>query len=148
MAPTRTRTLSPEQAAYIAGLVDGEGTITLTSEHRGERRRIVVSIANTEVELLSFVLDATGVGKITKKRTAKSEHTPSFAYRVTSRQALALLAQIQPHMRSYKAKRAELALANYTRLTPRNGRYSEALAQERCAFEAEFLLVRVGQVSI
>jgi hypothetical protein len=54
MAPSRTRILSSEQAAYIAGLIDGEGTITLTREHRGERRRMVVSIANTEMELLSM----------------------------------------------------------------------------------------------
>jgi hypothetical protein len=136
--------LSPEQAAYIAGLIDGEGTITLTSEHRGERRRIIVSIANTEMELLSYVLAATGVGKITRKRTTKSEHAPSFAYRVSSRQALSLLAQIQPYLRSYKAKRAELALTNYTRLTPRNGKYSEVLTQQRCEFESEFLLIRAG----
>ncbi len=51
-----------------------------------------------------------------------TEHAPSFAYRVTSRQALALLAQIQPDMRSYKAKRADFALAHYTRLTARNGK--------------------------
>lgn len=134
--------LSPEQAAYIAGLIDGEGTITLTSEHRGERRRLVVSIANTEMELLSFVLAATGVGKITKKRTARSEHTPSFAYRLTSQQALALLAQIQPYLRSYKSKRSEFALTHYTRLTPRNGKYSEALAQERRKFESMFLSIK------
>lgn len=27
--------LAPETCAYIAGLIDGEGTITLTREHRG-----------------------------------------------------------------------------------------------------------------
>jgi hypothetical protein len=142
MAPLRTRTLSPEQAAYIAGLIDGEGTITLTSEHRGERRRLVVSIANTEMALLSFVLEATGVGKITKKKITKAEHTPSFSSRVTSPQALSLLAQIWPHLRSYKAKRAELALVHYTRLTPRNGKYSKGLASQRDEFESEFLAVR------
>jgi len=142
MPPARVKVLTPEQAAYIAGLVDGEGTITLTSEHRGERRRLVVSIANTELELLSFVLETSGVGKITKKKTVRSEHTPSFAYRVSSRQALALLTQIMPWLRSYKARRAELALAQYTRLTPRNGKYSAELDRQRAEFEAEFLAMR------
>lgn len=142
MTPAQTKLLSPEQVAYIAGLIDGEGTITLTSEHRGESRRLVVSIANTEIELLSFVLEATGVGKITKKRVTKSQHTPSFAYRATSQQALSLLAQIGPYMHSYKARRAALALAHYTRLTPRNGKYSDGLARQRTEFESEFLSMR------
>ncbi|TMH49321.1 MAG: hypothetical protein E6H60_10445 [Betaproteobacteria bacterium] len=35
-------------AAYIAGLIDGEGTITLSREHRNENRRLFVSIASAE----------------------------------------------------------------------------------------------------
>lgn len=52
-----TRQLQPEAAAYIAGLIDGEGTITLTRLHANENRRLVVSIANTEFQLLQFVID-------------------------------------------------------------------------------------------
>jgi hypothetical protein len=44
-----TRTLAIEDAAYIAGLIDGEGTVTLSKRHAKERRQLVVSIANTEV---------------------------------------------------------------------------------------------------
>ena len=40
--------LSPVDAAYIAGLVDGEGTITLSRKHGGEGRQLVLSISNTE----------------------------------------------------------------------------------------------------
>jgi hypothetical protein len=49
--------LDPREAAYIAGLIDGEGTITLSREHRNENRRLVVSIASTERCLLDFVAD-------------------------------------------------------------------------------------------
>lgn len=42
-------------AAYIAGIVDGEGTITSSRLHSNERRRIVVSIPNNERELLEYV---------------------------------------------------------------------------------------------
>jgi hypothetical protein len=55
--------LTPETCAYIAGLIDGEGTITLTREHRGENRRLVVSIANTELALLNFVRQPVGAGR-------------------------------------------------------------------------------------
>ena len=49
------RELSDTEAAYLAGIVDGEGTITLTRTHRGERRRPVVSISSTELSLLQYV---------------------------------------------------------------------------------------------
>lgn len=39
--------LSPVDAAYIAGLIDGEGTITLSRRHAVDRRQLVVS-ANAE----------------------------------------------------------------------------------------------------
>lgn len=32
-------------AAYIAGLIDGEGTVTLTRKHRNENRQLCVSIS-------------------------------------------------------------------------------------------------------
>ncbi len=133
------RELPKEVAAYIAGLIDGEGTVTLTRTHSNERRRLVVSIANTELPLLQFVHQQTGVGKITRKRTVSERHTPSFCYAVSSRQALALLHQLEPHMHSYKRRRAQLALLSYLAVTPRNGRYSKELANARMAFERVFL---------
>jgi hypothetical protein len=131
--------LAPEACAYIAGLIDGEGTITLTREHRGENRRLVVSIANTELALLDFVRQAVGAGRVTRKRVTSDAHTPSFAYRITSRQAVALLQQILPHLRSCKAQRAQLAVARYVAVTPRNGHYTAELRAERRRFEEEFL---------
>src|SRR4029079_10528420 len=91
--------------------------------------------------LLRFVLPASGVGKVTGKRTAAAHHTPSYAYRVTSRQALALLEQVAPYMRAYKKVRADLALANYLQVTPRNGKYSVATAKERLEFELTFMAI-------
>lgn len=58
-----TRQLAAADAAYIAGLVDGEGTITLSRRHARDRRQLVVSIANTERPLLDFVLERIGTGK-------------------------------------------------------------------------------------
>jgi len=136
--------LEPSAAAYIAGLVDGEGTITLTSTHRGERRRIVVSIANTDRALLDYVRDAVGAGVVTGKRTYSARHTPSFCYSIRSRQALDLLSQIAGFLRTYRRKRADMALAHYIASTPRNGKYSAKLDGERIQFEREFLAIGPG----
>jgi hypothetical protein len=131
--------LDPRDAAYIAGLIDGEGTITLSREHRNENRRLVVSIASTERCLLEFVADRMGCGKITNKCTVSERHTLSFAFRVTNRQALELLRQVQPYLRSYKVTRAALALKYYLALTPRNGRYAAGQKEARQEFETHLL---------
>jgi LAGLIDADG DNA endonuclease family protein len=135
--------LDTAEAAYIAGLVDGEGTVTLTRAHRNEQRRLVVCISNNEIAILRFVRSAVGAGKITSKRKYKAHHGASFTYQLSSRQALALLRQIVGYMNSYKAVRARLALDKYLPLTPRNGRYAVAQLAARSAFEAELLAIRL-----
>jgi hypothetical protein len=133
------RRLSATSAAYIAGIVDGEGTVTLTRHHAGENRRLAVSVANTELPLLQYLVDEVGAGRITRKRTTCPRHTPSFCYAIWSRQALDLLQQLLPHLRSYKRRRAELAVARYRELTPRNGRYAPGQLRRRAAFERALL---------
>jgi hypothetical protein len=87
----KTARLSQVDAAYVAGLIDGEGTVTLGRKHAGENRQLVVSISSTERDILECVLQRVGTGKITRKRTMKSNHAPSFTYAVWNRQALDLL---------------------------------------------------------
>jgi hypothetical protein len=136
------KTLSSVDAAYIAGLVDGEGTITLSRKHAGDGRQLVISISNTERAILDFVLLQIGAGKITGKKALKQQHAPSFAYAIWNRQALDLLVQVQPFLRSYKRRRAELVRDHYVRLTPRNGKYTAALRTARDEFEKHFLALR------
>jgi hypothetical protein len=138
------RRLAPESAAYLAGLVDGEGTITLCAEHRGNKREIVLSISNTDRTLLEFVRDIVGAGHITSKRTYSERHTPSYAYKITNRQALDLLSQIAGHLKTYRAKRANLALDQYVAVTPRNGKYSQVTLRMKDDFEREFLALGPG----
>ena len=130
--------LSASEAAYVAGIIDGEGTVTLTRTHRGENRRPVVSISSTELPLLLYVRDVIGAGRITSKARTRAHHSPSFAYCVSSRQALALLQQVSRYLRTYKSERAQLLLEEYLRVTPRNGRYTPQQRQERQAFETRF----------
>jgi len=139
MAYAKARKLKTADAAYIAGLIDGEGTITLTREHANENRRLVVSISNTELPILHFVREVCGIGKITGKRIYSDRHMPSYVYKVTNRQALALLDQIARYLHSYKSARAKLALKEYLLHTPRNGRYTAKQSNERRHFEKKFL---------
>lgn len=138
----KVRRLEPVTAAYLAGLIDGEGTVTLTRQHRNEGRRLVVCISNNELGILESAREVIGAGRITTKRHYNERHAASFTYQVSSRQALDLLTQIVQFMRSYKARRARLALDHYPRLTPRNGKYRPEIRQQREDFERRLLGIR------
>jgi len=140
----RTAQLCETDAAYIAGLVDGEGSVTLGRKHRNENRQLVVSISNNEIGLLEFVLNRVKTGKITRKRKTRPHHASSYTYAVYNRQALALLEQIQPYLKTCKARRAEIILRDYIRLTSRNGKYRTEQLQERKAFERRVLAIKPG----
>ncbi|GAB5413151.1 MAG: hypothetical protein Cons2KO_07540 [Congregibacter sp.] len=140
--PRRAAVLCIADAAYIAGLIDGEGTITLVRKHAHENRHLSVTISSTERQVLDFVHGTIGVGKITGKRTYKSHHRPAFTYGVYNRQALQVLKQIDRFLRTYKAERSKLALRDYIRLTPRNGKYSPELKAARLEFERRFLAIK------
>lgn len=128
-------------AAYIAGLIDGEGTVSLLRQHKQESHQVVVSISNTDRALINDLLDAIRAGKATGKRAYSDRHMPRFTCAITNRHALELLRQVAPHLRPCKARRTELFLADYIRLTPRNGRYSLAGALQRDAFIEAFFAI-------
>ncbi len=138
----QVKQLQPVDAAYVAGLIDGEGTISLARKHRDDNRQLVVTISSTERAILEHVSEVAGAGKITGKKTYQAHHAPSFTYCITNRQALDLLSQTFPYLKSYKAARARLVLEKYLDLTPRNGRYTAELWAEREAFVEQFLSVR------
>ncbi len=143
MAAYRTvRILSATDAAYIAGLLDGEGTVTLTRKHRNENHQLALSISNTDLPLLRYVYETVGAGKITAKRTTRINHTPSYTYAIYNRQALALLKQLFPYLKTYKAKRASMILANYVSLTKRNGKYTEDQLNQRRSFVEAVMAIR------
>ena len=137
----QVKNLTPVQSAYIAGLVDGEGTITLTRKHRSENRRLALTVSSTERKLLEYVLEVVGAGIITNKRVYRSHHRASWTYQIFNRQALDLLRQIASHLNTYKANRAALVLKQYILLTPRNGKYSVEMKEKREAFVQNFFEV-------
>lgn len=138
----KTKTLSESEAAYLAGLIDGDGTVTLGRKHRADNRQLIVSISNTERKLQEYIQQICGTGKITGKRSYSVKHRPSYAYTVTNRQALDLISQVAGFLRTYKAERCRLILADYRALTPRNGKYTPELAGARKVFESRVLNIK------
>jgi hypothetical protein len=137
----KIKKLSSPEAAYIAALIDGEGTVTLTNHSRSKYRRLQVEIGNTDLELLKWVKNSIGAGQILLKRPYNERQALSYTYKIHSRQALNLLNQISSYLKTYKRKRAELVLKNYIKLTPRNGKYSPELLSRKEKFIKAFFSI-------
>ncbi len=128
--------------AYLAGLLDGEGTITLErSSNPRAFRAPLVSISSTDRELVEAALSIAGAGWIQVKRRAAQAHwKQGYEYRVKNAAAIELLGKLRPFMRCpAKVRRADMLLCDYALLTRRNGRYTDQERHSKLAFEAAFL---------
>lgn len=118
--------------AYIAGIIDGEGTITLTRHHGNQTPSPEISVANTNLRMIQWLKNTIGAGVIVKKKTYSKNHSPSYVWTLRSDAALALMKAISPWL-LIKDRRAQLILTDYKRLTPRNGRYTKKLLEQKMA---------------
>lgn len=119
------------ERAYLAGIVDGEGTITLTRTHRNRTASPQLSISSTCFDLLDYVRCVTGCGHVTSKKKSLPHHRQSWHWQIHSAgNVLRILRDIRPFLR-IKAAQADLILSHYKDLTPGNGRYSPELLEKK-----------------
>lgn len=131
------------EASYIAGIVDGEGSISLTRMHDNEYRRPCISIASTDKELLLYIKELTG-GIINNKKNYKpSKHQDSFTLSIKKKdEVFYTLQSIIPFLRvNKKRNRAAWILENYNTVTARNGKYSPELLKRKMEFEESFFKI-------
>lgn len=123
---------------YIAGLIDGEGSISLTRNHENEFRYPAVSVSSTTIELMNYLKDKCQ-GHISTKKKYKENHTQSYAWSLRGDKAIELLREIKEYLRvPQKVYRANLIVNRYKEVTPRNGRYSDDLLKQKQEFEKQF----------
>lgn len=73
--------MTEPEKAYLAGIVDGEGSIILQKFHSNEFPSPCVSIASTTLELLSWVKETIGKGTIkSKKNYNPDRHQLCYSY--------------------------------------------------------------------
>lgn len=125
--------------AYIAGLFDGEGTVTLSYNNKKDiYRAATVSMSSTSIELLELLVEEFG-GSIVKQKVYKEHHKQSWSWRLQRRNAISFLDSILPYMmEKEKIRRASLLCNEYIKVTPRNGRYSKELKAAKLEFEKNF----------
>lgn len=69
-------------AAYIAGFIDGEGTIGMWKVGKKKVWVRQVVVTNTHKPTIQFLKRITGVGTTHQRRVAKSHHKPIFSWSV------------------------------------------------------------------
>lgn len=73
--------ITPEERAYIAGIIDGEGSIMLLKFHSNQFPAPCISISSTTPELLEWIKSKTFVGTIKSKKNYDTlKHKNSFIY--------------------------------------------------------------------
>jgi hypothetical protein len=123
--------VTEEEKAYLAGLIDGEGTVTLVRHHRGQYPQPRLAIANNSRMLLEWVKDRLGFGVIVSRSRRKESHHYSFVWQTQcAGPVLRTLRQVEPFL-ILKKRHARLLLDEYKGCTPRNGKYTPEMLETK-----------------
>ena len=102
--------LSSVELAYIAGLLDGEGCITIVLGHHKRHRvnwsteySLHVSISNQHIPTLKYLQTTTNLGSIQRSRSK------DYKWCLSSQQASELLKYLHPYLR-IKLNQADVAI--------------------------------------
>lgn len=105
--------------SWLAALIDGEGSIMLTSrmdktKYRANQLRSVVSISNTNLKLLREVVKKTGINRIYKHIRPKTDKNrnhvkTAYTWRMVSTEIKIVLPAVLPWL-VIKKKQAKLLL--------------------------------------
>lgn len=128
--------MTPKERAYLAGIIDGEGTVTLSRGHINEMPSPKVSVANNSVPLLNWIKIKTGTGVIIRRSKRAPQHGSQYVLDVCDNAALKLLDEIKEFL-IVKKKHAEILVSRYKSVTPRNGRYTEEQRAKKMELVAE-----------
>ncbi len=112
----RLSLITQVEAAYIAGIIDGEGSISINrrKDRDGYKSgfcfRPVLSVTNTNYALVEWLACTTGVGSTPLgAKPTNARHKPSKRWQVWTRQAAAVLCVVRPYL-VIKIAQADIAL--------------------------------------
>ena len=126
--------------AYAAGLIDGEGTITLTKQASGnEFRYPVISMSSTTHELVEF-MQTIFSGNIIERNNRHPKWNKVWVWSVRGKNCLYMANLILPYLKEpNKIGRAGILVNEYKDLTIRNGKYDESQVLLKKDMERRFL---------
>jgi len=111
--PLNIEELSLVEAAYIAGFLDGEGTISLNKSHTYDEKRrttyhLRVRITNTFPGIIDWIAQKVGHGNVYIKKTYCDANKQAWEWSLSGIRAVKLLEQLYPYLKVKKLQ-AEVA---------------------------------------
>lgn len=103
--------------AYIAGIIDGEGHISINRTKSCPQRRInpryqaEVVVVNTDIRLIEFLVENVG-GSYCKRKKVKEWHKYTYAWKIVSTKARDFCARLIPYL-FLKKEQAKLIVKLY-----------------------------------
>lgn len=124
---------------YIAGIIDGEGSICLSKSHANDKFRYPdITVSSTTYEILEYLKNKVG-GVICLKKKYADHHKNAWIWHIKTNLTLELLNEIQDYLLVPEKKyRANLLTSTYKEVTPRNGKYTEEKLKAKIKFEEDF----------
>lgn len=109
--------LKTEDAAYVAGYLDGEGCLGVYRRPAKPRGRptysVQIAVCTTDPLILDWLRDVTGCGSVSKPHFGNtSRHRPSYRWSLASEAAVTLASQILPYLHT-KREQAELLIETH-----------------------------------
>lgn len=124
--------------AYAAGIVDGEGCVSLTRCNRSDVASGYVNVLKVAVAMttpsIPTWLHTTFGGSLTKKKASYNNHRDVYTWMVQSNQAQIFLEQLTPHLK-LKAHQAKLGV-QFQQLKSTGG-YKRQHPKPKGAYEIE-----------
>lgn len=119
-ANSTVRDLTVAEAAYLAALIDGEGTVMVIDRRRqrpgSSHPSVTLSVAGSHKPMHEWLVKTVGAGTLTKYRRDPEGPIKSvkqvYAWRVQAATAVAVLRQTLPYMIE-KAERSALAVRSF-----------------------------------
>jgi hypothetical protein len=107
--------LCDTDAAYLAGFVDGEGSIMVIPNRNRFALRVAIAQSEKGKWILDWVRGITNIGGVVRKPGNKPVHLDSYTWVCNSDAACSLLLQLLPHL-LLKHEQAELGIEFHTKL--------------------------------
>ena len=124
---------------YLAGLFDGEGTVSLEKKYKRIYRSPVVSVASTTKELVDACQAEFGGCIVTKSEKRKAHHKQCWIWKQSNDAAIDVCRKFLPFTLEPKKKaRMQFIVTHYKQLTKSNGKYSPAEIAAKQTFEDDF----------
>ena len=120
--------------AYIAGILDGEGSVCIIN-----RRSLQLSVTNSSRAIIDYLHQHCG-GHIKVQKKYKPHHKQCWVWHLRGDKVLSLLEKLLPSMlEESKVERAKILVNEWKQKTPRNGKYSPQQLIEKDEMVDRFL---------